>query len=283
MRRFYLKGFSFSSRALAQCVVLLFLFTVGSVLIAPPVFAQTESIARIDQFQGVVWVKSQENWTVVERVPVDLVSGDKVVTQEGRARVVWSDGGVVDVSPDSNVRITEKKESRGFFVRRLVVVRKVRVLLGQIAFNLTSKEGEKEHSLETPTVVAALRGTAGNLGVGLQGQTGGGLTQGNWVPSAPISPTLPVVLPAQARQAPVQQAAAQAVAAAQQAVQATQQAAQATQQAAAQAPTQQVAAAQQTAQAAGVQAQASLQAAREAQSEAVTMRDTAGAAAAQQA
>ncbi len=128
-------------------------------------------IANITELTGEVMVRQQMKWKPVSKAPVPLYSGDKVVTQKGRASIKFRDGSHVDMDLDSNVKIAEKKKTTGMIFKKQVRERTVKVSLGKVWFKVNKTKGTK-NTMKTPTMVAAIRGSLELVNVGL-----GGITQ----------------------------------------------------------------------------------------------------------
>jgi hypothetical protein len=89
-------------------------------------------------------------------------SSDKVVTQLGRATIVFNDGLVIKVANNSNLLIKEQVEKK-------TVKRRLRLILGKLSFKTGKSKDKRETIFETPTAVCAIRGTAGTLSVEWKG------------------------------------------------------------------------------------------------------------------
>ncbi len=146
------------------CVTFLFV-----TLLSAPAFSAGELIGRLSGFSGEVLIKSQGSWGVEPEAGLALYSGDKVVTRNGTAAITFTDGAVMELKNNSNLRIEEREETRGFLRRVKVVERRFRLLLGKMVFKTGTSS--VNNTLETATMVCGLRGTAGTLSIGADGQT----------------------------------------------------------------------------------------------------------------
>jgi pyruvate/2-oxoglutarate dehydrogenase complex dihydrolipoamide acyltransferase (E2) component len=178
-------------------------------------------VAKLTAFSGQVLVRIQGNWGKAPALGMDLYPEDKVVTRLGTAVVTFHDGGKLDINQCSNVEIQQWEEEKGFFTKTKVVKRRIFLYLGKLAFR--SGKAGVENSLGTPTAVCGLRGTAGVLSFGADGQAyitfsegGQSYSIGNFIQGeAPdIPPEVADLNPAQraafvAKAASVQAAAAQ--------------------------------------------------------------------------
>ena len=137
------------------------LFTLS----AAPVFSADKIVARLTDFSGTVLIKSRGAWAIELRKDIPLYSNDKVVTRIGNAVITFDDGAVMEIKNNSNLLIQEIEEKKGVVK---VIKRKLRLLLGKLFFK-TGKSNKKT-ILETATAVCGLRGTAGTLSIGADGQ-----------------------------------------------------------------------------------------------------------------
>lgn len=132
-------------------------------LLAAPVLAQEpqRAIAMLTHATGQVTVRQGEKWLQVDTVPVDLYSGDKVATEQGRAEIYfWRDGSTLVLDVGTNLTITETEEQpRGWRI-----LRRIQIFLGDVWFEL-KRSFRTETELVTPTAVGGLRGTQGMVHV----------------------------------------------------------------------------------------------------------------------
>jgi len=131
--------------------------------------AAEQPIARLTEFSGTVMIRSQGSWGVEPQVGLLLYSRDRLVTRGGsKATVTFNDGAVMAISANSNLMIQEQEETKGFFKKYTVAKRRIRLLLGKL--NFSTGRSNTQTQLETPTAVCGLRGTAGTLSLGADGQ-----------------------------------------------------------------------------------------------------------------
>ncbi len=147
-----------------MCITFLFVM-----LSSIPAFSADEIMGRLSSFSGEVLIKSQGSWAVEPEAGLPLYSEDKVVTRIGSATITLTDGAVIELKDNSNLRIEQREETRGFLRRIKTVERKFRLLLGKMRFKTGTSS--VNNTLETPTMVCGLRGTAGTLSIGNDGQT----------------------------------------------------------------------------------------------------------------
>ena len=139
------------------------------IILSAPAFSAVNPVGRLSNFSGEVLIKSQGSWGVEPVTDLPLYSDDKVVTKIGTATVTFTDGAVMELRNNSNLRIEEREETQGFFRRVKVVQRRLRLLVGKMVFR-TGKSSTK-NTLETATMICGLRGTEGVLSIGADGQT----------------------------------------------------------------------------------------------------------------
>ncbi|MBN1102953.1 MAG: FecR domain-containing protein, partial [Deltaproteobacteria bacterium] len=137
-------------------------FFVLAALGGSSALASDQPLARLTELAGTVVVQSRGDWSVKPEKGLRLYSGDKVVTRTGTASVTFEDGAVVEIKANSNLLIEEQKQTG-------TITRNLRLLLGKIFFK-TGAGSRIQTNLQTPTAVAGLRGTAGVLSIGVDGQ-----------------------------------------------------------------------------------------------------------------
>ena len=130
--------------------------------LATPVLSGEEPVGKLTDFSGAVIIKSKGSWVGKPTLNQPLYSSDKVVTQLGRATIVFNDGLVIKVANNSNLLIKEQVEKK-------TVKRRLRLILGKLSFKTGNSKHKKETIFETPTAVCAIRGTAGTLSVEWKG------------------------------------------------------------------------------------------------------------------
>jgi len=138
-------------------------WVISCILFSGSAFAAVQGIAKLDSFSGGVMIKSLGKWGVEPKAEMILYSGDKIVTTDGYAKVLFNDGAQFGIQTNSNIRIFEKTEIRGAIFKKEIRKRDIQVMIGKIAFK--SGVGSKTKTrLVSPTAVAALRGAAGEFG-----------------------------------------------------------------------------------------------------------------------
>jgi len=144
------------------------LLSISLTLLSMPAFSANKVIARLTDFSGTVLVKSQGSWGIELKKGIPLYSDDKVATRTGTATITFTDGAVMELKGNSNLRMMEQEEEKGFFKKVKVVKRRLRLLLGKMIFKIG--RSNTSTSLETATMVCGLRGTAGTLSIGADGR-----------------------------------------------------------------------------------------------------------------
>jgi hypothetical protein len=142
--------------------------------------AQAQKVVKIGDiksFNGAVLVRTKGVWGRLKKVPHPLFSTDKIVTKRGRAAVAFVDGGVLRVNVDSNVSIVQRTEMKGFFSKRPVTSRIINVLVGDVWFDVKVTR-DRRMNFRTPSMTAAIRGTAGQVKAGVDGKSDFGLSRG---------------------------------------------------------------------------------------------------------
>lgn len=142
--------------------VFLFAFT-------PPLYAQEEPVAVLAEVSGTVLINSRGSWGVKPEVNLPLYSGDRVVTRVGTVKVLFKDGAVLDVQKNSNLIIQEREQSRGVVQKINFIERRVLLFLGKL--NFKTGKSNIETRFETTKAVIGIRGTAGILSIGPEGNT----------------------------------------------------------------------------------------------------------------
>ncbi len=123
------------------------------------------AIAKIAKYSGEVIIQSGtgEQLTRVTAAGAPLNSGDRVLTRQGDAEVLFSDGAVMKVSPFSNAMLQERDEQGGFWIfKTSTAARRITCLVGKLFFQ-SGASGTKNY-LQTPTAVAGIRGSSGDIG-----------------------------------------------------------------------------------------------------------------------
>jgi len=148
----------------------LFLSIVSSFLIlfSTPAFCTDAPIATLTDFSGTVLIKSLGSWGVEPRENLPFYSQDKVITRVGNATITFNDGAVLTIENNSNLLIRENEEAEGLIRKAETLKRHILLFLGKMFFQ-TGKE-KIETRFESATAVIGIRGTAGTLSIGADGE-----------------------------------------------------------------------------------------------------------------
>jgi hypothetical protein len=139
------------------------------VVSALPLHAEDEPVAVLAEFTGAVLINSRGSWGVKPQVDLPLYSGDRVVTRVGAAKILFSDGAILDVKNNSNLIIEEREQTRGIEKKINYIERRVLLFLGKM--NFKTGKSNIETRFETTKAVIGIRGTAGILSIGPDGNT----------------------------------------------------------------------------------------------------------------
>ena len=145
----------------------LLLFLVSIIFFIPAsAFSQEKPIARLADFSGTVLIKSQDSWGVKPVKNLPLYSMDKLVTRIGNATIVFNDGATVTITNNSNLLINEREKKKGLVT---IIERHIMLFLGKL--NFKTGKSNVETRFETTRAVIGIRGTAGILSIGADGNT----------------------------------------------------------------------------------------------------------------
>jgi len=102
-----------------------------------------------------------------------LLDKDKVLTAKGRAEIQFTDGTTVRASEQTRVGIAQGPKEGG-------LLRTIEVTLGNLWFkvNKATQVADARTEFQTPTAVAAVRGTEGEIGVAADGHSQFALSTG---------------------------------------------------------------------------------------------------------
>ena len=131
-------------------------------------FSQEKSIAKLANFSGIVLIKNKGAWGLKPAKNLPLYSMDKLVTRIGTATIVFNDGAVLDVKNNSNLLIREIEKEKGLIKKVKAVERKVLLFLGKLYFK--TSDSKVETRFETTKAVIGIKGAAGVLSIGSDGQ-----------------------------------------------------------------------------------------------------------------
>jgi len=142
-----------------------FVILFGIFFIETPGFSQEKPIARLAGFSGTVLISSRGSWDVKPAKDLHIYSMDKVVTRIGNATIIFNDGAILDIKSNSNLLIREQEKKKGLVK---IIERRILLFLGK--FHFKTGKSTVETRFETVQSVIRIKGTAGILSVGSDGQ-----------------------------------------------------------------------------------------------------------------
>lgn len=145
-------------------VIWLFLATALVVMgmVSGQLIAKTSSIAKITFYTGEVQVqKPMKNAWSKALFNQTLLSGQKVKTQEeSRAEIGFADGSIIRIDSNSKLDIIDAKKEKGG-----AQTATAKVWSGKVWANVNKMSKKTKFQLESPTAVAAVRGTVYRMAV----------------------------------------------------------------------------------------------------------------------
>ncbi|MGA1795434.1 MAG: hypothetical protein ACMUIL_06175 [bacterium] len=153
-----------------------------------PLKASAQGIKREAQMgeiiasSGEVLVRTKGRWSRLKSFPHPLFSTDKVVTRQGRAEMRLTSGGTLRLDVDSNLSFVKKRDIIGIINKKLITTNQVNILVGRAWFDI---KPEKDHfvTLRTPSFTSKISSAAGEIIVGMDGDTQCGLITGDMITS----------------------------------------------------------------------------------------------------
>lgn len=118
------------------------------------------AVANLTQIQPdvrVARVATPTNYARVSTTPFPLANGDFVKTLNGRATITFDDRSVLTLSEGTTIQIQQRMQAG-------IISRRITQAIGSMWFSITRAAGTQT-TLETPTAVAAIRGTEGTQDV----------------------------------------------------------------------------------------------------------------------
>jgi len=163
-----------------SCYVAFVLLCLVTIFLPAHADCNEEAIARLTDFTGTVLIKSSGEWAIKPEKNFPLYCHDKVVTRIGTATVTFSDGATIDIKNNSNLFIDERKTETGLTKKVKMVERRIILFLGKMFFKTGT--GQVQTQFLTEKTVIGIRGTAGILSIGPDGEvyitfTEGGATK----------------------------------------------------------------------------------------------------------
>jgi hypothetical protein len=155
------------------------LLLLSVVFLPVPAFCEEKPIARLTEFSGTVLVNSRGSWETKPVKNLPLYSMDKLVTRIGTAIITFSDGAVIEIKNNSNLLIQQGEKEEGLIKKIKVVQRRLLLFMGKIFFKTGTGIGKVQTQFETQKTVIGIRGTAGVLSIGADGQVYIQFTEGH--------------------------------------------------------------------------------------------------------
>ncbi len=137
-----------------------------------------KAIATLAFFSGTVLVKTNGAWGALPRFGTLLYSGDKVVTQEGSALILFNDGTRVGLCKNSHVQIDVRQEKKAWF--RTIRNRHQEALLymGQLFFD--NRQTDNLMHVLTPSFIGTVENGLGNLSINYKKENYILFEEGGW-------------------------------------------------------------------------------------------------------
>ncbi len=131
-------------------------------MVSGQLIAKTSSIAKITFYTGQVQVQkpTKEDWSKAIFNQA-LLSGQKVKTQdESRAEIGFADGSILRIDSNSKLDIVDVKKEKSGAQKATA-----KVWSGKVWANVNKMSKKTKFQLESPTAVAAVRGTVYRMSV----------------------------------------------------------------------------------------------------------------------
>ena len=154
-----------SGKILSVSFSLLLLF---SIFFPSPAHCEGDPIAHLTNFTGTVLINSRGSWGVKPEKGFPLYSMDKIVTRVGTAVITFADGAVIEIKNNSNLLINEMEKEEGLVKKAKIVQRRILLFIGKMFFKTGT--GNVQTQFETEKTVIGIRGTAGVLSIGPDGE-----------------------------------------------------------------------------------------------------------------
>ena len=133
-----------------------------------PAYGEEKPIAHLTDFTGTVLINSRGEWGVKPEKNFPLFSMDKIVTRVGTAVITFVDGAVIEIKNNSNLLINEMEKEEGLVKKVKIVQRRILLFIGKMFFKTGT--GQVQTQFETEKTVIGIRGTAGVLSIGPDGE-----------------------------------------------------------------------------------------------------------------
>jgi len=133
-----------------------------------PAYCEEKPIAHLTDFTGTVLINSRGAWGVKPEKGFPLYSMDKIVTRVGTAVITFGDAAVIEIKNNSNLLIKEMEKEEGLIKKVKIVQRRILLFIGKMFFKTGT--GQVQTQFETEKTVIGIRGTAGVLSIGPDGE-----------------------------------------------------------------------------------------------------------------
>lgn len=153
------------------CIITLLFNTAFTPLMSTQMLSDSDaanSLAMIAPLQGEIFWRqaSEQAWFSIAAEQV-LASGNQVLTKaDGRAKIEYFDGIIVRVGPHTLFTVTEQAQTE-----ELSLISRIRLLMGQIFIKHGEGYYDGKFEVETPSGVAAVKGTMMSVQITPDGQT----------------------------------------------------------------------------------------------------------------
>jgi hypothetical protein len=143
-----------------KTAVIVLLLAAGLVISAG---GQTPGIATIVSSKGNIVLETQNVWLKNPEAGRVIYHGDKILTlRDSAVSLRFDDGSVLDISANSNVRITQAVQ-KGVVAEDELGKREIRTFIGKVKYQ-SGENKSVSTKMVSPTSVAALRGTIVEFG-----------------------------------------------------------------------------------------------------------------------
>lgn len=144
------------------------LLILCALFFSSPAYGEEKPIAHLTDFTGTVLINSRGEWGVKPEKNFPLFSMDKIVTRVGTAVITFVDGAVIEIKNNSNLLINEMEKEEGLIKKVKIVQRRILLFIGKMFFKTGT--GQVQTQFETEKTVIGIRGTAGVLSIGPDGE-----------------------------------------------------------------------------------------------------------------
>jgi len=139
------------------------LISLSLILFNNSAFAQV-TIARLSDFKGEV-VLEREGRPIPLELNMPIVAKDRIKVEEGIAEIEYDDGSILKITPDTDLILDQIKKKRKILGSwsRTYLSRLINIFKGKVT-GIIKERRDLVTEFETPTLVAAVRGTTLSFG-----------------------------------------------------------------------------------------------------------------------